>query len=34
MYNVAWQYRDLAVVMHEIADVLLRESPDTRGQQQ
>jgi excisionase family DNA binding protein len=34
MYNVAWQYRDLAVVMHEIADLLRGESPDTRGQQQ
>ncbi len=27
------QYRDLAAVMHEIADLLLGETPDTRGQQ-
>lgn len=33
MYVVAFQYRDLAFVMHEIADVLLGESADTRGQQ-
>ena len=30
MYTVAWQYRDLAVVMHKIADLLLGESPDAR----
>ena len=34
MYGVAFQYRDLAAVMHEIADVLLGETPDTRGQQE
>jgi hypothetical protein len=31
MYNVAWQYRDLAAVMHEIADQLPGETPATRG---
>ena len=31
MYDVAWQYRDLAVVMHEIGDELLGETPETRG---
>lgn len=34
MYVVAFRYRDLAAVMHEIADVLLGESPDTREQRQ
>ena len=34
MYVVAFRYRDLAAVMHEIADVLLGESPDARGEQQ
>ena len=34
MYVVAFQYRDLAVVMHKIADVLLGETPDTRERQQ
>lgn len=34
MYNVAWQYRDLAAVMHEIADQLLGETPETRGHTQ
>jgi excisionase family DNA binding protein len=33
MYAVAFQYRDLAVVMHKIADLLLGETPNTRGQQ-
>jgi excisionase family DNA binding protein len=32
VYVVAFQYRDLAVVMHKIVDVLLGETPDTRGQ--
>lgn len=31
MYNVAWQYRDLAVVIHEIGDELVGETPETRG---
>ena len=31
MHAVALQYRDLAEVMHEIADLLLGETPDTRG---
>jgi excisionase family DNA binding protein len=30
MYVVAFQYRDLAVAMHRIADDLLGETPDTR----
>jgi len=30
MYAVAFQYRDLAAVMHKIADVLLGETPNTR----
>lgn len=30
MHVVALQYRELADVMHEIADLLLRETPDTR----
>ena len=30
MYAVAFQYRDLAAVMHKIADVLLGETPKTR----
>lgn len=30
MHAVAFQYRDLATVMHEIADLLLGETPDTR----
>lgn len=34
MHGVAVQYRDLAAVMHEIADLLLGETPDTRGQQE
>jgi excisionase family DNA binding protein len=33
MYVVAFQYRDLAAVMHKIADLLLGETRDTRGQQ-
>jgi excisionase family DNA binding protein len=32
MHAVALQYRDLATVMHEIADLLLGETPETRGQ--
>ena len=28
MHAVALQYRDLAIVMHEIADLLLGETPD------
>ena len=32
MYAVAFRYRDLAAVMHKIADLLLGETPDTRGQ--
>jgi len=32
MYAVAFQYRDLAAVMHNIADVLLGETPITREQ--
>ena len=32
MHAVALAYRDLAAVMHEIADLLLGESPDRRGQ--
>jgi hypothetical protein len=31
MHAVAIQYRDLAAVMHEIADLLLGEAPDTRA---
>ncbi len=31
MYAVAFQYRDLAAVMHTIADLLLGETPETRG---
>ncbi len=31
MHAVALEYRDLAVVMHEIADLLLGETPETRG---
>jgi excisionase family DNA binding protein len=34
MFIVAFRYRDLAAVMHEIADLLLGEAPDTRGQGQ
>jgi hypothetical protein len=34
MYVVAFRYRDLSFVMHEIADVLLDEPPDTREQPQ
>lgn len=34
MYVVAFQYRDLAVVMHKIADLLLGDAPGTRGQQE
>jgi excisionase family DNA binding protein len=34
MYAVAFQYRDLAAGMHKIADLLLGETPNTRGQQQ
>ena len=30
MYTVAFQYRDLAAVMHKIADVLLGETAKTR----
>ena len=30
MHAVALQYRELAAVMHEIADLLLGETPDTR----
>jgi excisionase family DNA binding protein len=32
MYAVAFRYRDLAAVMHTMADLLLGETPDTRGQ--
>ncbi len=32
MHAVALQYRDLASVMHEIADLLLGETPETGGQ--
>jgi len=32
MYAVAFQYHDLAAVMHRIADLLLGETPETRGQ--
>jgi hypothetical protein len=32
MHAVALQYRELADVMHEIADLLLRETPDPRHQ--
>jgi excisionase family DNA binding protein len=32
MHAVALAYRDLAAVMHQIADLLLGETPDTRGQ--
>lgn len=31
MYVVAFRYRDLAAIMHEIADLLLGEAPETRG---
>jgi len=31
MYAVAFQYRDLAAVLHKIADLLLGETPETRG---
>ncbi len=31
MHAVALQYRDLATVMHEIADLLLGQTPQTRG---
>ena len=31
MYNVAWQYRDLAAVMDEIANALLDETPGNGG---
>jgi excisionase family DNA binding protein len=31
MHAVALQYHDLATVMHEIADLLLGETPETRG---
>jgi hypothetical protein len=34
MYVVAFRYRDLGAVMHEIANVLLGEAPDARGEQQ
>jgi len=34
MHAVALQYRDLATVMHEIADLLLGETPDTRGRRE
>ncbi|MGZ6588190.1 MAG: helix-turn-helix domain-containing protein [Solirubrobacteraceae bacterium] len=30
MYVVAFQYRDLAAVMHKIADLLLGDTPETR----
>jgi hypothetical protein len=30
MYTVAFAYRDLAAVMHKIADVLLGQTPKTR----
>ena len=32
MYVVAFRYQDLAAVMHKIADLLLGETPDPRGQ--
>ena len=32
MHAVALGYRDLATVMHEIADLLLGEAPNTRGE--
>jgi len=32
MYVVAFRYRDLAAVMHKIADLLLGETPEARGQ--
>lgn len=32
MYVVASRYRDLAAIMHKIANLLLGERPDTRGQ--
>ena len=32
MYVVAFRYRDLAAIMHKLADLLLGETPDTRGQ--
>jgi excisionase family DNA binding protein len=34
MYVVAFQYRDLAAIMHKIADVLLGETPAARGRMQ
>ena len=34
MYVVAFRYSKLAAVMHEIADLLLGETPDTRGGEQ
>jgi excisionase family DNA binding protein len=34
MYVVAFRYRELAAVMHEIADLLLGDTPDTRGGKQ
>jgi excisionase family DNA binding protein len=34
MYVVAFQYRDLAVVMHTIADLLLGEAPGARGRRE
>ena len=34
MHAVALQYRDLATVMHEIADLLLGETPETRGKRE
>jgi excisionase family DNA binding protein len=32
MYVVAFRYRDLAAVIHKIADLLLGETPESRGQ--
>ena len=34
MYVVAFRYRELAAVMHEIADLMLGETHDTRGGEQ
>jgi excisionase family DNA binding protein len=34
MYVVAFRYRELAAVMHASADLLLGETPDTRGGEQ
>jgi excisionase family DNA binding protein len=34
MYVVAFRYRDLAAIMHKIADLLLGEAPDARGRPQ